>query len=114
MKARVVCAWASVCAVCAISALSADALVLMGGRRIDGLLVGARDAVIEFEQKRPQGGRERVSIDRVGVVRIELDDARVSACWSGRAGDADVRDRTLRNLCTCGHNRLRWDRADGA
>ena len=96
MKARVVCAWASVCAVCAISALSADTLVLKDGRRIDGLFVGARDGVIEFEQKRPQGGRERVSIDRVDVVRIELDegapavDAPLSAAGSARSRDVVV------------------------
>ena len=96
MKARIVCAWASVCAVCAISALSADTLVLKDGRRIDGLLVGARDGVIEFEQKRPQGGRERLSIDRVDVVRIELDegapavDAPLSAAGSARSRDVVV------------------------
>ena len=96
MKARDVCAWASVCAVCAISALSADTLVLKDGRRIDGLFVGARDGVIEFEQKRPQGGRERVSIDRVDVVRIELDegapavDSPLSAAGSARSRDVVV------------------------
>lgn len=74
MKARAVCAWAVVCAVCAIAVLSADTLVLKDGRRIDGLFIGARDGVIEFERMRPQGGRERVSIDRVDVVRIELDE----------------------------------------
>ena len=100
MKARVVCAWASVCAVCAISALSADTLVLKDGRRIDGLLVGARDGVIEFEQKRPQGGRERVSIDRVDVVRIEFDegapavDAPLSAAGSARSRTVVVDART--------------------
>jgi hypothetical protein len=96
VKARDVCAWASVCAVCAISALSADTLVLKDGRRIDGLFVGARDGVIEFEQKRPQGGRERVSIDRVDVVRIELDegapavDRPLSAAGSARSRDVVV------------------------
>jgi hypothetical protein len=73
VKSRAV-AWAGVFTVCTIVALRADTLVLKDGRRIDGLLVGARDGVIEFERVRPQGGRERVSIDRVDVVRIEIDE----------------------------------------
>ena len=74
MKARVVLAWAGVCAIFTIATLSADTLVLKDGRRIDGLFVGARDGVIDFERMRPQGGRERVSIDRVDIVRIEIDE----------------------------------------
>jgi hypothetical protein len=74
VKVRAICACAGVCAVCTIATLSADTLVLKDGRRIGGLFIGARDGVIEFERARPQGGRERVSIDRVDVVRIELDE----------------------------------------
>ena len=74
MKPRALCAWAGACAICTIATLSADTLVLKDGRRIDGLFIGARDGVIDFERVRPQGGRERVSIDRVDVVRIELDE----------------------------------------
>lgn len=74
MKPRAVGAWTGVIAVCAIAALSGDTLVLKDGRRIDGRFIGARDGVIEFERVRPQGGRERVSIDRVDVVRIEVDE----------------------------------------
>jgi hypothetical protein len=74
VKPRALCAWAGVCGLCAIATLSADTLVLKDGKRIDGLFIGARDGVIEFERARPQGGRERISIDRVEVVRIELDE----------------------------------------
>jgi hypothetical protein len=73
VKPRAVSAWTAVCAVCTIATLSADTLVLKDGHWIDGLFIGARDGVIEFERTRPQGGRERVSIDRVDIVRIELD-----------------------------------------
>src|SRR5215510_6543096 len=74
MKPRALCAWAGACVICTIATLSADTLVLKDGRRIDGLFIGARDGVIEFERVRPQGGRERVSMDRVDVIRIELDE----------------------------------------
>ena len=100
MKLRAVCAWAGVGAVCTLATLSADTLVLKDGRRIDGLFIGGRDGVIEFERKRPQGGRERVSIDRVDVVRIELDegapavDAPLSAAASARSRDVVVDART--------------------
>jgi len=74
VKHRAVVVWAGVFAVCTIAALHGDTLVLKDGRRIEGLFVGARDGVIEFERMRPQGGRERISIDRVDVVRIEIDE----------------------------------------
>jgi hypothetical protein len=96
VKVRAVCAWAGLYAVCTIATSSADTLVFKDGRRIDGLFVGARDGVIEFERKRPQGGRERVSIDRVDVVRIELDegapavDAPLYAAGSARSRDVVV------------------------
>jgi hypothetical protein len=54
--------------------LGADTLVLKDERRVEGLLIAVRDGVIELEQRRAQGGRERIMIDRVDVRRIELDD----------------------------------------
>jgi len=92
VKVRAVCAWAGACAVCAIATLSADTLVLKDGRRIDGLFVGARDGVIEFERARPQGGRERVSIDRVDIVRIELDEGATTAAVPPPAAGSHTRD----------------------
>ena len=94
MEVRAVCAWAGVCAVCTIATLSADTLVLKDGRRVDGLFVGARDGVIEFERKRPQGGRERVSIDRVDIVRIELDEG-APAADAGRSAADSTRSRDV-------------------
>jgi hypothetical protein len=92
VKVRAVCACAGVCAVCTIATLSADTLVLKDGRRIDGLFVGARDGVIEFERARPQGGRERVSIDRVDVVRIELDEGAPTTSVPPPAAGGHTRD----------------------
>jgi hypothetical protein len=92
VKVRTVSAWAGVCAVCAIATLCADTLVLKDGRRIDGLFVGARDGVIEFERARPQGGRERISIDRVDVVRIELDEGAATAGVPPPAAGGHTRD----------------------
>ncbi len=92
VKSRAVAKWAVVFAICAIAALRADTLVLKDGRRIDGLLVGARDGVIEFEQVRPQGGRERVSIDRVDIVRIEIDEGIHTTNAPSLPAGSDTRD----------------------
>ncbi len=74
MKTR--CAWAlaGVWSLSMCVALRADTLVLKDGRRVEGQLIAVRDGVIEFDQRRAQGGRERVMIDRVDVRRVELDD----------------------------------------
>ena len=74
MKPRCACALAGVWCVSMVVALGADTLVLKDGRRVEGQLIAIRDGVIEFDQRRAQGGRERVMIDRVDVRRIELDD----------------------------------------
>jgi hypothetical protein len=74
VKPRHACGLASVWCVCTIVAPAADTLVLKDGRRMEGQLVAVRDGVIEFDGRRAQGGRERVTIDRVEVVRIELDE----------------------------------------
>ena len=74
MKPRCACALAGVWFLSMIVALGADTLVLKDGRRLEGQLIAVRDGVIEFEQRRARGGRERVLIDRVDVRRIELDD----------------------------------------
>ena len=72
MKPRHVCGLAGVWGACMIVALGADTLVLKDGRRVEGQLIAVRDGVIEFEGRRPQGGRERVMVDRVDVRRIEF------------------------------------------
>ena len=92
MKSRAVVGGAGVFAVCMIAVLSADTLVLKDGRRIDGLFVGARDGVIEFERVRPQGGRERVSIDRVDIVAIEIDEGAHSTSAPSLPAGAHARE----------------------
>jgi hypothetical protein len=74
MKPHYACALVTMWSVSMIVTLGADTLVLKDGRRMEGQLITVRDGVIEFEQRRAQGGRERVMIDRVDVRRIELDD----------------------------------------
>ena len=74
MKPRHACGLAGIWCVCTIVALGADTLVLKDGRRVEGQLIAIRDGVIEFDGRRVQGGRERLMVDRVDVVRIELDD----------------------------------------
>lgn len=74
MKPRRACALAGIWFVSMIVALGADTLILKDGRRVEGQLIAVRDGVIDFEQRRARGGRERVMIDRVDVRRIELDD----------------------------------------
>jgi hypothetical protein len=66
---------AGIWVVSTIVTLRADTLVMKDGRRVEGQLIAVRDGVIEFEQRRAPGGRERVMIDRVDVRRIEFDDA---------------------------------------
>jgi hypothetical protein len=68
------CGLALVWCACLVVALGADTLVLKDGRRVEGQLIAVRDGVVEFETRRPQGGRERLMIDRVDVQRIELDE----------------------------------------
>ncbi len=69
-------------------ALSADTLVMRDGRRIEGVLVGIRNGVIDFEAQRGRfGGRERIRVERDEVRRIELDDR------SESRDDFDDRDR---------------------
>ena len=74
MKPRGACVLAGILCVSMTVALEADTLVLKDGRRVEGQLIAVRDGVIEFEQRRAQGGHERVMIDRVEVRRIELDE----------------------------------------
>ena len=85
MKPLCACALAGIWIVSTVVALGADALILKDGRRVDGELIAVRDGVIEFEQRRAGGGRERVMIDRVDVRRIELDEGE-----SGRDPDPNV------------------------
>lgn len=68
--------------------LSADVLVLLDGRRIQGDLLGVSRGDIEFEV-RDGGLRRTIVIDRDDVARIEFDDRR-------RSSDGSQRPRGLR------------------
>jgi PA-IL-like protein len=67
-------AWASAATVLLAVSVSADTLVLRDGRRVQGQLVGVRDAVLEFEVQRGLFQRERVRFDEADVARIEFDE----------------------------------------
>ena len=101
MKARHACGLAGVWCACMIAALRADTLVLKDGRRVDGDLIAVDDGVIEFDGRRGQGGRERLTIDRVDVSRIELEEslgaqnARTTTTPSSRPAGMRERDVTV-------------------
>jgi hypothetical protein len=73
--------------------LAADTLVLRNGTRVEGQLVGVRNDVIEFEERRGFGSGRRVQFDRDDVLRIEFDTPRGG---SGSSGDRPfgMRERT--------------------
>jgi hypothetical protein len=64
---------ACVALLAAAGMLAADTLVLRGGRRVDGTLVGVRGDTIEFETRAGWSGRRVERFDRDDVVRIELE-----------------------------------------
>ena len=68
-------------------ALFADTLVLRDGTRLTGELLGIRNGVIEFEERRGFGRGRRIEIDRAEVARIEFEPTR-----SSRRGYAPDRD----------------------
>jgi hypothetical protein len=55
--------------------VQADTLVLRDGRRVQGQLIAVRGDAIDFEGQRGLFGRERMTVDRRDVLRIEFDDA---------------------------------------
>jgi len=54
-------------------ALIADVLVLRDGSRVQGELIGVRNGMIEFEERRGFGRGRTLRIDRDEVLRIEFD-----------------------------------------
>ena len=108
MKTR--CAWAlaGVWSLSMCVALRADTLVLKDGRRVEGQLIAVRDGVIEFDQRRAQGGRERVMIDRVDVRRVELDDGEPD----GRGAASSPRPSGLRERAVIVEADVAWNDTD--
>src|SRR5512146_2311208 len=68
--------------------LSADTIYLRDGRRIEGVLVGIRGGVVEFE-RRGFFGREAIRIDRDDVRRIEFDERPSRDDFDDRDRDRD-------------------------
>lgn len=68
--------------------LKADTLILRDGRRVQGELVGIRNRVVEFEEKRGSFGPRVVRFDRDDIRRIELDDSVSSSSSAGTGGSA--------------------------
>ena len=109
MKTRSACALAGMCCMSMFASLRADTLTLKDGRRVDGQVIAIRDGVIEFEQRRAQGGRERVMIDRVDVRRIELDDVAEEETPGARGVDASPRPAGLRERATVVDAAVAWN-----
>jgi hypothetical protein len=75
-------------------ALAADTLTLRNGTRIDGELVGFRNGVIEFEERRGSGRGRLLQLNRDEVVRIEFDDPRETVRDLGPTRPFGMRERT--------------------
>jgi hypothetical protein len=73
MRRQIAAIWFLVVAAGSIG--SADTLVLMDGRRIQGELLGVFGREIEFEE-RTAGGRRTMRVPRADIVRIEFVDER--------------------------------------
>lgn len=108
MNTRAACALTGMCCLSIVAALRADTLILKDGRRVDGQVIAIRDGVIEFDQRRAQGGRERVMIDRVEVRRIELDDVADEGTPAARGAGAPRRPAGLRERETVVDATVAW------
>jgi hypothetical protein len=73
--------------------VGADTLVLRNGTRIEGELLGVRNGVIDFEERRGFGRGRRLEFDRDDVVRIELDDPREARRDGGPTRPFGMRER---------------------
>lgn len=56
--------------------VQADTLYLRDGSRIQGELIGVRNGIIEFEERRGYGGGRTLRFDRDEVVRVEFENTR--------------------------------------
>ena len=75
--------------------LKADTLILRDGRRVQGELVGIRNRVVEFEERRGFFGHRVVRVDQDEVRLIEFDD-QVSSSSSSGTSDRDRRPSGMR------------------
>jgi hypothetical protein len=115
MKTHCACALACIWW-CMLGAVGADTLVLKDGRRVEGQVIAIREGVIEFEQRRAQGGRERVMIDRVEVRGIELDDGESGQMpapdLAGRATSSSPRPSGMRERGVIVDAKVAWNDSD--
>ena len=77
--------------------LFADTLVLRDGTRISGELLGMRNGVIEFEERRGFGRGRRIEVDRDEVARIEFEPSRtVGRDFASTGRPGGLRERQVK------------------